>query len=270
MYKLLAVDMDGTLLNSKGELTEKNKNALKAAMSKGVKVVITSGRAIHSIKRFLIEAGLTGENDYAITYNGGAVYNLKNFECIAYKGITGRNLFEIKELCESLDMKMIAYDWNYSLAEEENEYTIFEREHIGSPVKLVSYKEYVKEDDEIIKVILFDNPDALDEKMKKIPQEFYENYNIVKSLPWVLEILPKECNKGYGLEIMAKQLNIKREEIISIGDQANDLEMIEFAGLGVAMGNAIEEVKNIASYVTTDNDNDGVAAVVEKFILSER
>nr|WP_264175108.1 HAD-IIB family hydrolase [Clostridium tagluense] len=103
--------------------------------------------------------------------------------------------------------------------------------------------------------------------MLELPKEFYSEYNVVKTMPIVLEVMDKDCNKGYGVKVLGDMLGIKKEEIICIGDEANDIEMITYAGLGIAMGNAIEELKDVAEYVTLDNDNDGVAKAIEKFIL---
>lgn len=88
--------------------------------------------------------------------------------------------------------------------------------------------------------------------MLEIPKEFYSEYNVVKTMPIILEVMNKDCNKGNGVKILADKLRIKREEVICIGDQANDTEMITYAGLGIAMGNAIQELKDIAQYITSD------------------
>ena len=101
-----------------------------------------------------------------------------------------------------------------------------------------------------------------------LPEEIKEKYALVKSLPMTLEIMNKECNKGFGLERLIKELGVNREEVISIGDEQNDFEMIKFAGLGVAMGNASEKIKEIADYITKTNEEDGVAHVIEKFVLN--
>ena len=105
---------------------------------------------------------------------------------------------------------------------------------------------------------------------KKIPQEYYEKYTIVRSTPFFLEILRPEENKGSGISLLAKEIGLKQEEIICVGDAGNDKHMIEYAGLGVAMGNATDEIKGMADYVTLSNDEDGVAHVINKFILEER
>jgi hypothetical protein len=122
-------------------------------------------------------------------------------------------------------------------------------------------------DENIIKIMIIDEPEILDEAIPKLPKEAYEKYNIVKSTPHFLEIINKNGNKGEGLRALAKHLNISKEEIIAVGDAGNDLEMIEYAGLGVAMENATEDVKKAANYQTTSNNDDGIAKVVEKYIV---
>ena len=108
------------------------------------------------------------------------------------------------------------------------------------------------------KFMMIDHPEILDECIKKIPKKFYEKYTIVRSMPFFLEFLNPNANKGVG---------IKQDEVICVGDAGNDKHMIEYAGLGVAMGNATDDIKEIANYITRTNDEDGVAHVINKFIL---
>lgn len=267
MYKLLAVDMDGTLLNSNKCISKANKEAIKKAIEKGVNVVITSGRGLKGLDNFLDEVNLRGENQYLIANNGGTIYRTSNFECIAYKGLRGRDLVKAHNLSKKFGINMIAYTHDGAIATEESEFTRFETEYVGTPVKIINLNSDVKAEDEITKILFSQTEELLAQKMLEIPKEFYTEYNVVKTMPTVLEIMSKDCNKGYGVKVLADKLGIKREEIICIGDQANDIEMLTYAGLGIAMGNAIEELKNIAQYITSDNDNDGVAKAIENFIL---
>ena len=115
--------------------------------------------------------------------------------------------------------------------------------------------------------MMIDEPEILGPAMEKLPKEVYEKYTVVRSTPFFLEFLNKEVNKGVGVELLAKHLGIKREEVMTFGDAGNDLHMIEYAGLGVAMANAFDEVKEAANYITDTNENDGVAKAIEKFIL---
>lgn len=267
MYKLVAIDMDGTLLNSDKFISKGNKVAIKKAIKKGVKVVITSGRGLKGLDKFLDEIHLRGENEYLIANNGGTIYRTSDFKCISYKGLKGRDLVKAHALSKEFGLNMIAYTHEGSIAAEENEFTRFESEYVGNPVKILNFNTDVDDEDEITKILFSQTEEFLEKKMLEIPKEFYSEYNVVKTMPIVLEVMDKDCNKGYGVKVLADKLGIKKEEIICIGDQANDIEMITYAGLGIAMGNAIEELKNVAEYVTLDNDNDGVAKAIEKFIL---
>lgn len=267
MYKLLAVDMDGTLLNSNRIISEVNKEAIKKAIKKDVQVVITSGRGLKGLDIFLNEVHLRGENQYLIANNGGTIYRTSDFECIAYKGLKGRDLIKAHALSKEFGLNMIAYTHEGAIAAKENELTRFETKYVGNPVKIINFSSDIKDEDEITKILFSQTEELLAKKMLELPKEFYSEYNLVKTMPMILEVMDKDCNKGYGVKVLADKLGIKKEEIICIGDQANDIEMITFAGLGIAMGNAIEELKDIAQYITSDNDNDGVAKAIEKFIL---
>lgn len=120
------------------------------------------------------------------------------------------------------------------------------------------------------KFMMIDHPEILDECIKKIPKEYYEKYTIVRSTPSFLEFLNPDANKGSGISLLAGKLGIHKDDIICVGDAENDKHMIEYAGLGVAMGNANEEIKYLADYITLSNNEDGVAHVINKFILNER
>jgi Cof subfamily protein (haloacid dehalogenase superfamily) len=115
---------------------------------------------------------------------------------------------------------------------------------------------------------MIDDPEILQKAVDNLPQEVYEKYTVVRSAPFFLEFLNKEVNKGVGVEMLAKHLGVKREEVITMGDAGNDLHMIEYAGMGIAMGNAFDEVKEAANYITDSNNEDGVAKAIEKFVLS--
>lgn len=266
MYKLMAIDMDGTLLNSKRQISDENKEAVRKAVEKGVKVVITSGRSLRGLEGFLEEMHLKREGEYVIANNGGTIYRNKDFKCINYSGLRGSDLKKLYELALKFDLQMMAYNHEGTLAPEENELTEFERNYVGTSITIMDFNS-VEPDDEITKVLFWKDEESIDNILKEIPIEYDEKYHIIKTMPKLLEVMDKQCNKGHGVKVLAEHLGIKREEIICIGDQTNDMEMISYAGLGIAMGNAIDEVKNMASHVTDDNDNNGVAKAIEKFIL---
>ncbi|MFK5113077.1 HAD-IIB family hydrolase, partial [Klebsiella pneumoniae subsp. pneumoniae] len=121
---------------------------------------------------------------------------------------------------------------------------------------------------QLLKVMMIDEPAILDQAIARIPAEVKEKYTVLKSAPYFLEILDKRVNKGTGVKSLADALGIKPEEIMAIGDQENDIAMIEFAGVGVAMDNAIPAVKEAANFITKSNLEDGVAFAIEKYVLA--
>jgi len=114
---------------------------------------------------------------------------------------------------------------------------------------------------------MIDKPQLLDAAIARLPQVAPQNYTILNSAPYYLEILNKKVNKGTGVHALAQQLHLTQDEIMAIGDQENDLAMIEYAGTGVAMGNAIDSVIAVSQFVTKTNAEDGVAHAIEKFVL---
>ncbi len=270
MYKLIALDMDGTLLNDDKVVSEKNKEALKKAKELGVYVVLASGRPIDGLLKFLEELNLLGEDDYVLSYNGCLVQKTKTREAVCDVTLKGRDLKYLKKLADEAGLNIHAFSKEKGLiTPKENKYTTYEAHHNGIDFHIDDFSG-IKDDEDIIKVMMIDEPEILDEGMKKLPSEVYEKYSVAKSAPFFLEFFNKEASKGIGVKLLAEHLGIKREEIITVGDEMNDYSMIEYAGLGVAMGNACEKIKEIANFVTDTNNNDGVAKVVEEFIIKER
>ena len=271
MYKLVATDMDGTLLNSHGELSEENIKALRQAIDKGVKIVFTTGRGIRAITKFINALGFNEREEYVITNNGVSLYNSKTLECLKVNALKGQDLKFLCELGLEFGAKIHVYDYPSEgcVILEENEFAAFERKHIGMPVFIEPdfCLNIIKDNRQAFKVLYLGSEELLDDIQNKIPKYIYEKFAVVRSLPIVLEIFNKDCNKGNAVRDLGKMLNISKDEIIAIGDQQNDFEMIKFAGMGVAMGNAIGILKEVANYITDTNDNNGVAKVINKFVL---
>lgn len=116
------------------------------------------------------------------------------------------------------------------------------------------------------KVMMIDEPERLDRALAMMPAEVFERFTIMKSAPFYLEILSKRADKGTGVKMLAEHLGIAQKNVMALGDQGNDIAMVNYAGVGVAMGNAIPELKEIAQYVTGTNCEDGVATAIEKYI----
>lgn len=270
MIKLIAIDLDGTLLNENKEITPETKEALTKAKAKGVKVVLCTGRPLLGMAHFLEELNLKEEGDYGITYNGGLVQKTQTGEVLSQKTLTKAQIEELYQLTNELQVPLNFIDLVqvYAPPYPENRESLYGGIMKALPMVPTTMAE-LPEDAEFNKAVIAVDVAILDEAIAKIPVEFTEKYTMMKSHPVLLEVLNKEVDKGRGLAVLCDLLDIKPEEVMALGDEENDLAMIQFAGLGVAMGNATEEVKNVAQFVTKSNHENGVAYAVEKFVLNE-
>lgn len=268
MIKMVAIDLDGTLLNEAKEISTRNQAAIAAAKAQGVKIVICTGRPIRAIDPFLETLDLLNPGDYSITFNGGLVQKNDTEEIIEKSALTKENIHELYQLATDLDLpldvvsdgtvlQMPTSEMHASLYDALNKLLNFQDSQLSV---IDGSRIYNKA------VIAFEQA-FLDQQIAAIPREYYATYEIIKTRDTLLEFMPKGVTKAYGLSLLARDLGILPEEIMGIGDEENDLPMVEYAGIGVAMANAVPMVKAAANYVTASNEADGVAQAIEKFIL---
>ncbi|MBU3172361.1 sugar-phosphatase [Clostridium estertheticum] len=267
MYKLIAIDMDGTLLNSEKKISPANFNAIQQAKDIGVKVVLASGRPLIGFKRYLEELNLVSEDNYAVAFNGALVQNCEGNEIISKTTLTLEDYKYIYSLSKKLNVNIHALTEDSVISPKDTTFTRHEAEMNHIPNDIIAVDD-VPASTTIVKVMFVDKPEVIEDVMGKIPEEVSDKYTVVRSAAFYLEFLPKSVNKGAGVAALAEKLNIKQEEVICIGDAGNDIHMIKYAGLGVAMGNAYPEVKRVANFITKTNDQDGVAFIINKFILN--
>jgi len=267
MYKLIAIDMDGTLLNDEKEISLENYEAIQKARQNGVKIVLASGRPLVGFKRYLEELHLISEEDYVVAFNGAIVQSTGGNKIISKTTLGLEDYKELYELSKDLKVNIHALTEDTVISPKDSKYTSLESE-INLIHKNIIAVEEVPEDTSILKVMFIDDPEIIDEIVDKIPETISDKYTIVRSEAFFLEFLHKSVNKGTGVAALAEKLNIKQAEVICIGDAGNDMHMVKYAGLGVAMGNAFPELKRAASFITRTNDEHGVAHVINKFILN--
>jgi Cof subfamily protein (haloacid dehalogenase superfamily) len=269
LYKLVAIDIDGTLMNDRKEITKEVNEAIQAAKAKGVKVVICTGRPIVGVQSIIKELKLDDEDDYVITFNGALVQNTYNKDVESQITLTYENLKELYELSQKIGSPVQFFDTEnlYTPNKVINRYTVHEAHINQIPINYRPIDE-VPEDMLIPKVMFIDEPERLNQIIANIPESFWEKYTFVKSTPFFLEILDPRVSKGNAVRLLAEKLSIKQEEVICIGDGENDLSMIEYAGCGVAMANAESVVKEAAQFHTLSNNEHGVAYAIEKLILN--
>lgn len=270
MIKLVAIDLDGTLLNGKKEITPRNKAALIAAKAKGVKVVICTGRPLRAIHPFLQELNLEEAGDYSITFNGGLVQQNDTGKIIEKNVLTFEQVQELITLAQSLDLPLdlLSEEKVFNVATSADHPSLYST---MNPLltHLPTLISELQEDRVYNKAVIGFDQAFLDAQIQKIPSEIRESFEVIKSRDMLLEFMPKGVTKAYGLSLLVRDLGLKQTEVMSIGDEENDLSMIEYAGVGVAMGNAVAQVKAVADIVTATNEEDGVAKVVETYILQE-
>lgn len=265
MYKLVAIDMDGTLLKDDKSISDENFTAIQKAKACGVKIVLATGRPLNGIKKYLDILNLLDEEDYAIAFGGAVVQKTKSGQFISSSSLNSDSWKELFQLSQKLDVNIHALTDQACITPKDNKYSNVEASTNNIP--LIIDNPLQDENFSPIKIMFIDEPEILTEVIKNLPAELYEKYTIVQSAPFYLEFLNLDANKGLGVGKLAEKLNIKQSEVICIGDAGNDLHMVEYAGLGVAMENAFPELKEIADYVTLSNEDHGVAHVINKFIL---
>lgn len=264
MYKLVCIDLDDTLLDKNKSITDENIKEIKRASSLGVKIVLATGRPIDGFYKYVKQLNLDNDDNYSIAFNSALIFN--NKKIINKNCLDGTSLKEIYNLSKEINANIHAFDLNGVITPKLSKYTLHETTINNIPYRIIDFNN-IKDDEEIIKVMLVDEPDYLDSYIKKIPKYFYDKYNIVRSAPFFLEFLKKDVDKASGVKFLADFLNISDDEIITIGDAGNDFKMILDCKMGVAMKNSMDFVKDAAKYITkNDNNNSGVAEVFQKFI----
>ena len=267
--KLIALDLDGTLLTTDKKLTERTKSMLKAAREQGVKVVLTTGRPLKAMDFFLKELGTDGhEDEYTITFNGGLVQ--KNTGEILDKTVFSiDDVSRIYEETEKLNIPLDAISEGivYQIqSDQESLYAQFTPTLTFIPTAFEDLSSQITYN----KCVTAFPQEPLDAAIQKISPELFDKYEIFKSRELLLEWSPKNVHKATGLAKLIEHLGIDRSQVMACGDEANDLSMIEWAGLGVAMQNAVPEVKAVANVVTPmTNDEEAVAWAIEKYVLKE-
>lgn len=290
MYKLVAIDLDGTMLDSFGQVTENTKKVIQKTIEKGTDVIIASGRPIDSIKTIAKEIG---SNKYFIAGNGALIYDIQKDEILYEKYMNKQKVLEIIKICEEnsiaynvyTDKTILATSLKYNVLyyhKENLKKQEDKRTHINIVENMYEYIQKMKEE-RFLKITICDDSktvfQSIIRKLEKIKDiEILDVSHMSRKLIqqgteevpieyYYTEISSKDVDKWSAIEFLMNKLQIKKEEVITIGDNINDKNMIEQAGLGIAMGQSMPQLREIADYVTDANYEDGVAKALSKFCL---
>lgn len=267
--KIVSIDVDGTLQNSGHAISERTVQAIKQATKKGVQIVITTGRPFSGVAPILEELEISGDEHYAITFNGGTVQTA-NGKVISQTEIDQDDfdaLFEFSKTRIGSHFQLETNQFAETIDHQINPFAQKENYLVNLPLR-VHDADKLPEGLPLIKAMFNGSSDELDQIQADFPKELQTRVRMLRGAAYNLEFVSLETSKGNGLSELATKLNVDLKDTMAIGDQGNDLSMLQVAGTAVAMGNAIDELKSIADFVTEDNDHDGVAVAIEKFVLN--
>ena len=288
MYKLIAIDLDGTLLNSYGEISQGNREAIEYALKNNVEVVLASGRDPKTMEKISLNLGI---NNYLIAGNGASIYDIKQEKNIYEKFIKQEKALKIIQICKDNSIFLNLYtdkgiiteslNFNVKVFNSENTHKALENQ---TNIEVVNdLYQYTKDNKlNILKIIICDESkiifNNIIQKLKMIggvevlDVEHMSRKKIrigteeIDVEYFYTEISSKNVDKWNAIEFLTEKLQIKKEEVICIGDNINDKKMVENAGIGIAMGNSALAVNNIGDFITEDNNSDGVKIAIYKYI----
>lgn len=264
-YKLIAIDLDDTLLNSNLKISDSDKLYIEKAIKENIDVTIATGRMFRSAQVYAEEMNL---DIPIITYQGGLIKESKTLD-ILYNMTLDKDISkEIIELSMNLNLHIQIYIDDEYYIDEHNDYSEYYNRNIGFPgIPVGSLNDF--EFDSPNKLLIISEPERIIEHKESFIERFGDEVEISISKPKFLEFTNKKATKGLALEHLASLKSISSNDILAIGDSYNDLSMIKYAGTGVVMSNAPSEVKKYADFITLSNDEDGVSKAIRKFVFKE-
>lgn len=269
MIKLIAIDMDGTLLDSGKKLPKENIEAIREAASEGVKIVICTGRSQRGVEPYFEQLGFD-EKEYVILNNGCSVQETLNWSLLHKNDFSKEQMLDLIGYVNNnadIDIVLATNKDYYFVGENPSKVTKKDAEMVFTKLNSISEKELNLIKIPVFKAMYMGEQKAVDAFQSQCESKLNESYSGVRSQSFLYEVLPQNCNKASGLAYLAKYLQISPSEIMAIGDANNDLEMLQFAGVSIAMDNASDFIKQQVNWVTKSNDEAGVAHAIRKFIL---
>ncbi len=265
--KVLVLDIDGTLTNSNKEITPETKQGIIEIMKRGHKVILASGRPAPGMRKCADELELEKYGGYLLSFNGGRIINCKTGEIVFQKTLPSDVVSGVYQYAKKHDLGLITYmGEDIILGTRSDEYIELESRINSMRVKKVSdfltYKDY-----SLNKCLMTANPEIAKEHEDALNAKYGDIISVYRSEPFFIEIMPKNVDKATSLDRMLTSVGLTRDNAICCGDGFNDMTMIQYAKVGVAMANAQPPVKEVADYITASNDENGIVEVIDKFVL---
>lgn len=266
--KVLVLDIDGTLTNSKKEITPNTLKGILNIQEKGHIVVLASGRPTKGIEPIANQLKLDVYGGYILSFNGGRIINYKTKEVVYQKTVDRSYVSKFYKLALEHGLGMVTYDDEFVLTGTPiDNYMATEARINKMRIKsLDNFIDYI--DFDVNKMLLTAEPEKAKTMEDFFVSVFGKELSIYRSEPYFIEVMAQNIDKAASLDVLLKSLGLTKKDAICCGDGFNDLSMIKYAGIGVAMANAQDAVKAAADYITFSNDKDGIVNVINRFILS--
>lgn len=269
-YKIIALDLDNTLLTGEKKISPATLNTLLKVQESGVRLVLASGRPTHGIAPYAEELSMSQYGGYIISYNGGKLTSCQDNTILIRNTIDLPLIPKIYEIVHSFGLPLLSYKRSTIITESPtNEHVLYESKiNGGMPIEGVSDL-IAALDRPPFKLMVMGEPAELAQVRYSLESSLGKDLSFHTPTPTLLDIVPSNVDKSNALEFLLRDLDIDKAELIAVGDSYNDVRMIQMAGLGVAMANATEAVKQCARYVTKANDEDGIAHLIHKYVLTD-
>lgn len=267
MIKLITIDVDGTLVTPLKRLSKKNIIEIDRARDMGVHIALASGRPFHSMERYIEKLGLMQEGHFSVCQNGSYIVDNGTKKWISGSFQTVGDLIHLDELMENFDVEVSAMDdvGFYTRHKNPSFYTKSSALINKLDLTKVAYDD-LPDDTHFGRFLVLGSSSSIKNVLKNMPKELKDDYYAVQTAPFQIEVMNKSANKGNAVRALAKNLGITADEIMSIGNEKNDIPMLEQTGFPVAMANAVDELKAHAKFITKSNLQSGVGYAIERLI----
>lgn len=266
--KVLVLDIDGTLTNSRKEISPGTKAGLIDIMERGHKIILASGRPTPGMRRYEEELELEKYGGYLISFNGARIVECRTGDIVYQRTLPLMLLPGFYGFAKRNGCGLVTYLGDEVIsAFEPDRYIELEARINGMPIRQIrDFLGFV--DFDINKCLMTAEPERAAVLEKELQEKYGNVASIYRSEPFFIEVMPKNVDKASSLDKMLETIGMTREDAVCCGDGFNDVSMIRYAGIGVAMGNAQPAVKEAADYITATNDEDGLVQVIDRFILN--
>ena len=259
-YKLIVLDLDGTLTNSKKEISSRNRETLIRIQEQGIRLVLASGRPTYGIVPLANKLRMNEFGGFILSYNGGEIINWETKEMM-YENVLPNEVVPVLYECH---LSILTYD-GAEIVTENSQDPYVQKEAFLNKMAIRETNDFLTDITlPVAKCLIVGDAGKLIPVESELCIRLQGKINVFRSEPYFLELVPQGIDKALSLSVLLENIGMTREEVIAIGDGYNDLSMIKFAGMGIAMGNAQEPVKKAADYITLTNEEDGVAEAIER------